>query len=166
MPEMREATMRNLDPAQATELSLLVELEARWENLRKALPREPAAGSVTQTLLGVQRAYDAFHGKLVAYNKRFTPAHVPELLLNTPFRLALWCRVMRALYLRVEHDPQIQCPVHLLEKAYRWADRLAEKGNKDRVRRSAPPLILRTAILDLDALGQWCEELARAAAVE
>src|SRR5262245_22228540 len=67
MPETREATMRNLDPAQATELSLLVELEARWENLRKALPREPAAGSVTQTLLGVQKAYDAFHSKLVAY---------------------------------------------------------------------------------------------------
>jgi hypothetical protein len=156
--------MRNLDPAQATELSLLVELEARWENLRKAPPREPAAGSVTQTLLGVQKAYDAFHGKLVAYNKRFTPAHVPDLLLNTPFRLAMWCRVMRALYLRVEHDPQMQCPVHLLEKAYRWAERMSVRLNRGPVSRPAPPGSIPAAIRDLEALVQWCEELAGVAA--
>ena len=35
MPEVKEASVRTLDPAQATELSLLVDLEARWENLRK-----------------------------------------------------------------------------------------------------------------------------------
>ena len=43
------------------------------------------------TLADVWRseAYDAFRGKLVAYNRRYAPAHVPELLLNTPPRLAL-----------------------------------------------------------------------------
>jgi hypothetical protein len=165
MPEMREAAMRNLDGAQATELSLLVELEARWENLRKAPPRAPEAGSVTHTLLGVQKAYDAFHSKLVAYNKRYTPAHVPELLLNTPARLAMWCRAMRALYLRVEHDPQIQSPpVHLLEKAYRWAERMSVRLNKGPVSRPAPPGSIPAAIRDLEALGQWCDELGGVAA--
>ena len=38
MPEMREEAVSTLDPAQAAELSLLVDLEAHWENLRKASP--------------------------------------------------------------------------------------------------------------------------------
>ena len=61
---------------------------------------------------GNQRAYEVFHAKLVAYNKRHTPAHVPELLLNSPSRLGMWCCRMRDLYLQVEHDPQSHCPVH------------------------------------------------------
>ena len=76
-------------------MALLVELEARWENLRKLPPRAQEGGAATQDLLVIQKAYDAFRGKLVAYNKRYHPAHVPELLLNTPPRLAAWCRSMR-----------------------------------------------------------------------
>lgn len=34
-----------------------------------------------------------------------------ELLLNTPSRLAIWCRTMRDLFLQVEDDPQVRCPV-------------------------------------------------------
>ena len=166
MPAMRHASAEIFNHSQAAELALLVELEARWENLRTNRLPSPDVPPTTQDLHGKQKAYEAFRVKLAAYNKRYTPAHVPELLLNTPTRLGIWCHLMRDLYLRVEQEPSSPCPVHLLEKAYRWADRLAEKGSNDRVRRSFPPVNLRAAILDLDALGQWCEELARAAAVE
>src|SRR5262245_49517085 len=164
MPEMREAAVRNLDPTQAAELALLVELEARWENLRKDPPRAPEVGPITQTLLEIQKAYEAFHSKLVAYNKRYTPPHVPELLLNTPSRLAMWCRAMRELYLEVEHDPQIHAPVHLLEKAYRWAERMSARMGRGPVSRSAPPSTIRAAVENLGALVQWCDDLAAAAA--
>jgi len=160
MPEMTEGSIGKRDPVQATELSLLVDLEARWENLRKAPAGEQDAGSGPQDLSGKQKAYEAFRGKLMAYNNRYTPAHVPELLLNTPSRLGKWCRAMRDLYLQVEHDPRGHCPVHLLEKAYRWADRVGARLNKDRVSRSTPPGTIGAAIRDLEALGQWCDELA------
>jgi hypothetical protein len=120
-------------------------------------------GFRTQDLQGKQKAYEAFHYKLVAYNEQYTPAHVPELLLNTPSRLGRWCRAMRDLYLQVEHDPRGHCPGHLLEKAYRWADRVAVLMNKGCISRSTPPGTIRAAIRDLEALGQWCDDLARAA---
>ncbi len=113
-----------------------------------------------------QKAYDAFRARLVAYNKQYTPAHVPELLLNTPSRLGIWCRTMRDLYLLVEHDPQGHCPVSLLEKAYRWADHVGTRMNKDRVNRSTPPGNIQAAIRDLEALGQWCDDLGRVAPSE
>ena len=166
MPEMKEASVRTLDPAQATELTLLVDLEARWENLRKTPLQAAEAGATTQDLHGKQKAYDAFRAKLVAYNKQYTPAHVPELLLNTPSRLGKWCRTMRELYLLVEHNSQGHCPVHLLEKAYRWADHVSTRMNKDRVNRSTPPGNIQAAIRDLEALGQWCDDLGRVAPSE
>ena len=165
MPEINEADVRTLPPAQAAELSLVVELEARWENMRKTPAQaEKGAASDLQTLRAVQNAYDAFHSKLVAYNRKYTPAHVPELLLNSPTRLALWCRLMRDLYRQVEQDPQTPCPVHLLAKAYRWAGRLSARLNKHAPTESAPPATIRTAIEELEALVQWCDGLATGAA--
>lgn len=163
MSEPREAAVDTLELAQATELTALVELEARWENLRTtpSQPREGAPG--TQALLGVQRAYDAFRSKLVVYNKRHKPAHVPELLLNTPLRLATWCRAMRALYLRVEHDARVACPLQLLEKAYRRAERIGARLNADWVNPPGAATTLRDAIDYLDALVQWCDALDGAA---
>jgi hypothetical protein len=163
MPEMKEASIMTPDPAQASELALLVDLEARWENLRKTPSQTAGAGLTMQDLHAKQKAYDAFHARLVAYNKQYTPAHVPELLLNTPSRLGIWCRAMRDLYLLVEHDPQGHCPVYLLEKAYRWADHIGTRMNKDRVNRSTPPSNIQAAIRDLEALGQWCDDLSRVA---
>src|SRR5262245_7622864 len=124
MPQTREDPVGNLDPAQAAELSLLVDLEAHWENLREAPPPPPGDRSVLRDLQGKQNAYDALRGKLLAYNKRYQPRHVLGRLLNTPARLGMWCRAMRDLYRRVEHDPRGHCPAHLLEMAYRWADRV------------------------------------------
>lgn len=153
MSERKEAISGSLSPAQAAELALLVDLEAHWENLRQTSPGD------LKDLHGRQKAYDAFHAKLVAYNKLYRPAHVPELLLNTPSRLRLWCRAIRDLYLQVEDDPKAHCPVHLLEKAYRHADRIGARMNKDKVNRCPPPGKIRDVIGELEVLGEWCDRL-------
>jgi hypothetical protein len=82
-----EAPIQHLPFAQAIELFLLVDLEARWENLRIY---QPVAAGMTSTLKELQRkqkAYEAFIAKLAIYNKAHKPAHVAELLLNTASRL-------------------------------------------------------------------------------
>src|SRR5262249_46126754 len=127
-------------------------------------PREQDAESALRDLQDKQKAYEVFRARMAAYNKRYQPAHVAELLLNTPARLGKWCRAMRDLYLRVEHEPRGHCPVHLLGKAYGWADRVAALANKELVSRSAPPGTIGAAVRDLEALDQWCDELAGAAA--
>jgi hypothetical protein len=160
MPNMVEVYADNLDSTQAIELSLLVDLEARWENLRKHPLRDGEKRTGLQELQGRQKAYDAFHGKLVAYNKRYSPAHVPELLLNNSFRLRAWCWRMRNLFLLVEKDPRCHCPVHLLEKAYRYADQVGVRMNKDAFSRSAAPGAIGAVIGELEALVQWCDDLA------
>jgi hypothetical protein len=162
MPELTEIHGGNLDPAQALALALLVELEARWENLRKPPSRTQEVVSSTQALQSIQKHYEAFRARLAAYNKRYCPAHVPELLLNTPARLGLWCRAMRDLYLRVEDDPGVGRPVHLLEKAYRRADRVAGNLGKGGITRPGPPGSIRDAVQALDALGRWCDDLSKA----
>ena len=140
-------------------------MEARWENLRKT----PLQGSERLTppkLLGIQKAYATFRSRLTAYNKRYKPAHVPELMLNTPIRVGAWCRAMRDLYLQVEHDSQGLSPLPLLEKAYRCADRASALVNKGPVNRSTPPGTIRDAIEELDALVRWCDDLTAEAATE
>jgi hypothetical protein len=49
-------------------------------------------------------AHYAFQAKLRAYNRRYSPPHVPELLLNTAARLRKWCQAMRDLYPLIEPD--------------------------------------------------------------
>jgi hypothetical protein len=162
MPDIRDAG-GNLDPAQAADLCVLIDLEACWENMRKAPGGAPEVDANSRDLLGRQRAYEAFRAKLAAYNSRYAPAHVPELLLNTPPRLATWCRKMRDLYLQTEHDPRSHCPAHLLEKAYRWADRIGLRLNRELIDRKPPPASTRAAIEELEGLAQWCENVAAVA---
>jgi hypothetical protein len=157
MHQISEAQAGNLGPAQAAELSLLVDLEALWENLRK--PATQPDGLTLKDLSAKQKAYDAFRSSLAAYNKKYSPAHVSDLLLNTPTRLGIWCRTMRNLYLQIEPDPRGHCPVHLLEKAYRWADQIAARRNLDLFSRTPPPATITDAIKDLDAVAQWCDDL-------
>jgi hypothetical protein len=147
--------------ARAVELAVLVDLEARWENLRVYPAGTPDTSSTIHELHGKQRAYDVFHTKLVAFNKRFTPAHVPELLLNTPLRLRIWCKKMRDLFVQVEHDSRVPCPLHLVEKAYRGADRIAAKKCQARVGRPAPPSSIPAAVRELEELAHWCDDRSR-----
>lgn len=162
MADMKILPSGNLDPVQAAELAVVVDLEARWENMRTT-PQIHDAPPTIQNLQGKQKAYEAFRAKLTAYNKRYQPAHVPEMLLNTSIRLGLWCRAMRKLYARLEHESQAQSPVHVLEKAYRWADVVAGKEKRVRMARSAAPESISAAIRDLDALALWCEDMVRMA---
>jgi hypothetical protein len=70
---------------------------------------------------------------------------------------------MRDLYLLVENDARVRAPAYLLEKAYRWADRVSLRMNRDRVVRTAPPASVQAAIQELEAVSRWCDELAKAA---
>ena len=162
MPLTLEPAVQKLSPVQATELSVLVDLEARWENLRIYQPAVPGVVSTLKELHQKQKAYETFFAKLGTYNKRYRPAHVPELLLNNAARLGAWCWKMRDLNLQVQQDAQAHCPVHLLEKAYRWADRLADRLKKDRLVRQTPSGDMSAAIRELEELAQWCDNLSRA----
>src|SRR5438034_10094862 len=103
--------IRSLSSAQARELSQLVEFEAGWENLRVCPPVAQEQAASVKELHQKQKAYEAFHAKLVAYNKGYRPAHVPELLLNTADRLGVWCRRMTDLLRAAQHDSQAYYPV-------------------------------------------------------
>jgi hypothetical protein len=161
MSGINEASPPNEQTARAIELSSLVDLEARWENLRTAPLPDLAGRHGTDDLLTRQKAYEAFHAKLTAYNDRYKPPHIPELLLNTPARLAKWCDRMRSIYLQVESHPRAVYPIHLLEKTYRWADRIAVRLKKPSVSRSTVARTIRCAIEELEAVGKWCDEVAR-----
>lgn len=164
MAEIKDACVENLSPSQAADLCQLADLEAGWENMRKTPSLVSDSSDTKENLHGRQRAYEVFRARLAAYNQLYKPAHVPELLLNTPSRLSVWCRRMRDLYLLVEHNPRVHAPVHLLEKAYRWADRVSSRMNKEKVARSAPPITIQVAIQELEAVSKWCDDLNRVAA--
>lgn len=155
---MNQGDAVKLDTAQARDLAILVDLEARWENLRSTAN----AGAAPPDLQINQKAYEAFRTKLAAYNNLYTPAHVPELLLNTPTRLGIWCRRMRDLFMLVEDDPLCHCPVHVPQKAQRCAQRIGMRMNRAWVSKTQSDT-MQAAIRDLETLRQWCEELAREA---
>jgi hypothetical protein len=151
---------RNLSAGQTAELSMLVDLEACWENLRAEPSTTVERSSTLKQLQQKQKAYEAFHVKLVAYNRGYRPAHVPELLLNTADRLGAWCSTMIHLHLVLQDDPQAHYPLHLLQKAYRWADKLSAKRKIERVVR--PPLdrSIPAAVRELEDLVNWCASLS------
>jgi hypothetical protein len=160
MAVVSENSFRNLAPAQAAELSLLLDLEAGWQNLLHATSPLLETRAALQDLLGKQRAYETFHTKLVAYNKQFPPGHAPEPALNSPSRLGAWCRAIRNLHLGVERDPQSRCPVHLLAKAYRCADRIGIRMDQGLISRSTKTDTIGAVIQELDALIRWCDSLS------
>ncbi len=160
MPEMREAASEGtLDHAQAMHLAQLLDLEARYENLRSARSGLPRVPETTQDLHSKQKAYENFQAALRRYNQQYTPAHVPEAMLNKPNRLGKWCRRIRNVYLQVGQDPQAHYPAHLAEKAYRCADRLAAKLGKGPVSHSTSSGTIGAFLQDLEALAQWCDAL-------
>ena len=161
MPDVRLVAEEEISAAQAAALAVLLDLEARRENLRTARSGTPQVPSATPDLQAMQRAYAAFRAQLKAYQTRFAPTHAPELLLNTPARLGRWCRQVRDLHLRAGHAARARCPVHVLEKAYRWAGRLAGKRGTERASRATPPGTAEAVIRDLEALAAWCDALTQ-----
>jgi hypothetical protein len=144
-----------LSLAQAAALAELVELEARWENLRDQ-PTAKGGPLPRETLVRKQMAHDAFRSKLLVYNRRYTPPHMPELLLNTAARLGKWCQAMRDLFRLIEPDLSARCPVSIVEKAYRCADRIARRTNRSLVSAQASPRFVGEVIAELESLGRWC----------
>ena len=140
MPEVQLVAEEEISAAQAAALTVLLDLEARWENLRAARSGTPQVPSATPDLQAMQRAYAAFRAQLRAYQMRFAPTHASELLLNTPARLGRWCRQVRELYLRAGQAAQAHSAVHLLEKAYRWADCPARRCRSRTCRHQPPSL--------------------------
>ena len=92
---------------------------------------------------------------------RFSGTHATELLLNTPARLGSWCRQVRDLNVRAGQSAQAHSPVPLLEKAYRWAGRLAGRRGTERASRATPPGTAEAVIRDLEALAAWCDALTQ-----
>jgi hypothetical protein len=144
--------------AQAAALLHLVDLEARWENLRDSPLTAPGSLSLGE-LQKKQSAHRLFQDQLATYNRRHVPAHIPELLLNTPARLSKWCQRMRELCLRVEQSGQGQCPNNLVDKAYRRADRLAQRLGKAPIPRQATASTIQDVVSELEKLSKWCDDL-------
>jgi hypothetical protein len=147
------------DATQADALAILVELEARWETIpvaaATAAPRESMAALVAK-----QKAFDAYHVQMVAYNRQYHPAYHGQRPATTAVRLAAWCRSMADLYGRAG---QVNCPVNVLEQAHRAADRLGVRLNRESLGRQAANTTPE-AIAVLRSVAEWCDGLAGAAA--
>jgi hypothetical protein len=145
-----------MQPQQAMALTDLLDLEARWENV----PRSAVGDDLQSTVQGLrakQSAYDAYHTKLLAYNRQFRPAHEGEVVLNSPLRLGAWCRKLYNLLTRL--DPNAASPIHLLERAFRSAEHIADRLNHPTLGRTQPTDIQASA-RELEALASWCDGLA------
>ena len=146
---MNEAAAASLTPARAAELARVLELQAEWENLAAA--RQDS----TARLQGVQRAFDAYRSRLLAYTGRVNGQTIPELTLNRSTRLRAWCRTVRAVLLLAE-GPAF--PTHIMAKTSRVVGRFAARFAIE------PPATtgatdLAGAIGQLDEVIAWCDVL-------
>lgn len=156
---MNPSSLAHADRTQVEALALLVEAEARWENLPLADVRDKAV-SARQTLLNKQKAFDAYRTHLTAYIGRYGRTPDAEWSTSTPVRLAAWCRRMRDVFRQVL--PTSGCPIHLMEKAYRRADHIATRLGRKPVGRTTPLADLQDAIGDLATVAEWCDGLVAA----
>ncbi len=160
MSQMSENVAEKLDPTQAAELVRVIDLQAKWENMRGAPTGVGGnSGFSTPDLQGRQKAYEAFRVKLAAYTARYRAAHVPEVTLNTPERVGMWCRAVRAVFRRAGAE-FAEYPAHTVAKAHRLADRIAVRLSKEPAERDASATGLATAIRNLDSIIQWCDHLS------
>ena len=155
MAQLNETTAENLRPEQAVELSRVIELQARWENHRD---ETGLVGCSANELLERQRRYSAFRTHSAEFATRHRAIEIPELTLNTPVRLALWCRVIVTVFRRAES--RAAGPVEVVSKAYRLADRVADRLKTDHVARGAAPSSMEEAIRDLENVILWCNHTA------
>jgi hypothetical protein len=155
--QLNESAAEQLDPVQAAELARVIDLEARWENIR-ADRAGVMTGHGTLDLQNRQRTYEAFRSRLAAYTARYRSTRVPELTPNGLDRLGAWCRTVRAVLRRAEHVAAAgDCPVYVVAKAHRMADQIAIRLNKKPVGQGSPPDDIAGAIRELDALIAWCD---------
>ncbi|VTU02843.1 unnamed protein product [Gemmataceae bacterium] len=157
MSQLSETVAEKLEPAAAAELARVLDLQARWENMRGTPSGAP--GFSTPDLHGRQKAYDAFRTRLAAYTAKYTAPHLPEVTLNTPERVGMWCRAARAVLRRAGAEP-VEYPAHLISKAHRLADKVAVRLGKPPADREAGAATLAAAVRNLDAVVEWCDQLS------
>ena len=151
MPQLSESAAEKLAPEQAAELVRVLDLQARWENHRD----DPAKSAATFSDLQVrQKAFDAFQVAWRNYTTKYRDARIPEPTQNMPDRLVIWCRALRAVFLRADSGN----PVQVVAKVHRLADRIATRTNKEAVSRTAAE-DLPAAVRELDAVIAWCDGL-------
>ncbi len=155
---MSERSAEQLAPAQAAELAAVIDSQARWENMRSDPPH--AGDNTSSALQARQKAYDAFRARLAAYTLKYRAAQVPEPTLNTPERVAVWCRSVRAVLLRAEPAAGTAHPAHLVAKAYRLAERIAARVGNAVPGRGAPAEDMAGAIRALGVVIAWCDAIS------
>lgn len=164
MAQLTETLAEKMDPAQAVELARLIELHAKWENMRET-PAGAAAGFSTLDLQERQRAYDAFRARQVAYTTRFRAAPLSEVSLNGPERVGDWARAVRAVLRRAEVEAKDESFPHAVAKAYRLVERVAGRLKVGALTRGASGDGIAGAVRNLNAVIQWCEDVAAPPAI-
>jgi hypothetical protein len=144
---MNESLAAALTPARAAELARVLELQSEWENL--AAEQQDS----TARLQGVQRAFDIYRSRLLAYTGRENGQAIPELALNKSSRLQTWCRTVRAVLLQAEGAP---FPTHMMAKAHRVVTRLAARSQAE-APATQGATDLAGAICQLEGVIVWCD---------
>ena len=151
MFQLTETEAEKLSAAQATGLIRVLELQAGWENHCD----DPAKSAVSTADLNVRRkAFDAFQSANGGYTGKDRSGQVPEPTRSIPDRLAIWCRVLRAICQRTEGV----WPVQLMAKVYRLTDRNALRLGKERVERGLLE-DMAAVIRELGVVIAWCEAM-------
>ncbi|WP_143393265.1 hypothetical protein [Fimbriiglobus ruber] len=148
---MTERAAETLSPEQATELMTILDLQARWENHCTDPERRPDA---LVDLRARQKAHDQFQDAWNDYSKKYRTKEFPETSQSVPDRLAVWCKVLRAVFGRATTGS----PVHVMAKVYRMADRIATRQEAGPMTRKTVE-DLATAANELDAVIAWCAGL-------
>jgi len=154
MTQLNEAAADLLDPAQAADLARILELQAQWENHRDDPARR---GCTTSDLQDRQKAYGTYRSRVADYAARYRAVEIPEQPLNTPERLAAWCRLVRAVFRRAEGAADK--PDQVVAKLHRLTDRIATRLKADAVERGPHPENVAAAVGEFDAVVRWCDGL-------
>jgi hypothetical protein len=151
MRQLNQAEAESFSNVQATEMARILDLQAQWENHRD----DPTKNVMSLHDLRIrQKAFEAFQVSLRNYGEKYWNAQLPEMTQNTPERLAIWCRVLHAVFLRAEGVN----PRHTLAKVYRLADRIALRLATEPVGRGSSNDSAGAA-QELGAVIAWCDAL-------
>lgn len=150
--QMTESAAERLTPARAAELTKVLDLKCQWEDMRVG-----ASYSAAQ-LHTLQKAFETYRVSMLAYTAGDRGEPIPDLSPSGPTRLRTWCRTVRAVLSRAG---EADCPTHVVTKAFRVADRIADRVHAARPGRE-DPTNMGGAIRQLDAVIAWCEGLEAA----
>jgi len=151
MRQLSQIEVESFSPGQATELIHVLDLQAEWENHRD----DPTKNVMSlNDLRSRQKAFELFRNAQRNYGEKYWNAQLPEMTQNTPERLAMWCRILHAVFLRAEGVN----PGHTMAKVYRLADRIALRLRKEPVARGCGNECV-GALAELGSVIGWCDAL-------